>query len=358
VCVFQHTEYSGDRLVLTIEPGMRQLSVASLPPGFDNQISSIKVGANVAAWVFDYHDFGRNMIRKPVKWSGPPQPAAGKTGAGMGMLGAILPWPDARPDQPFWADDADLAGAAFNDAISSLIIFPRSGEEPQGVWGYDERGDHVAAHVHFFPVPDSEDEAEWRHSELGACCDLDKNLNVINGHQPDVSVVLYERRDFLGGSLTLPSEDTTWGQLAQVRGDGRHAYINLGRYAWSDRAASMAVRYKGPSPGRPKARGFGISVGIDYRGHDYKSLPAKNGPFECEKACLGDARCKGFTWTRGDDATCFLKTAVRAHRRSGLYLRQSRRADEGGAGRGSAWRGLQAVRPRRWGRRLPQSLRS
>jgi len=282
VCLFKYSDYLGEKLVYTVAPGMRQLAVQVLPQGFEDQVSSIKVGANVAIYVFKGRYYGG--------------------------------WPSS-----FRGSVQNLnSGYA---SISSMVVFPRTFGSPLGAWGWNAYWDMSLAqdgvdatdHHHFFPVPDMQQAPAAGYPELGVS-DLDKNMNVVATAHEQVSVVLYDGRHYQGAALELPSKDSSWAVIDAQKHQGlidnmQFWETNLGRYSWSDRAASMTVSWNGPSLGRPIAQSFQVFIGTDFPGKDYRTFACPDGPAECERVCLSESQCKSFTWTN-DSKQCFLKTEV------------------------------------------------
>lgn len=263
VCLYEHPNYTGPTVIYGIAPGMRQKSVASLPAAFEDKVSSIKVGANVAVAIFIHRDWGNDTHS--------------------------CGWPDLLLDHSV----PQLGEFDLNDKLSSLVVVPKGRKRPLGAWACDLRWStipDVVGHTHLFPVPDVADQRERAFRELGACCDLDKNINRVWSDDEDVSVVLFEDRDNQGASLALPGENG-WQSMGPQP--------NLGAHGWSDRAASLVVRWNGKSPGPMPSPRFRTLVDTDMPGADYGHFGAPAGPSECERACESDPRCKGYTWTPG-----------------------------------------------------------
>jgi hypothetical protein len=100
--------------------------------------------------------------------------------------------------------------------------------------------------------------------------------------------------------------------------------VNLGRYNWSDCAASLVVKWTGqkttlgPPPITAKAvapPSFNTQQGWNLPGRDYRQFVVGGGPEECEKACANEApKCQAFTWVKpgvqGAQAVCWLKSSV------------------------------------------------
>jgi hypothetical protein len=278
VCFYQHPNYTGERLTYTIGPGMRQVSVPVMPDGWDDQVSSIKVGGNVALAFFIHRYWGNDIGWLVRSWSA---------------------------DRTFTSSQPTLGGEDVNDKLSSFVLYPKTARSPLGVWGFDlslPTGMYRAApfKIHLFPAADVEgDVAEYRNIGFA---DLSKDMNGVASYHPGVSLVLYEGTDFQGASLTLPGPDSNWDLLT--------ANSNLGQFGWSDRAASMKVYWKGPSPTHPATSTFNVGPG-DFPGNDYKRLDAPGGPIQCEAACGADQKCKAFTWVEAGSA-CYLKNDIPA----------------------------------------------
>lgn len=266
VCLYEHPDYTGPRVVYSIAPGARQRAVRALPPAFQDNITSIKVGANVAVALFVHKDYGTDA--------------------------SSCAWPDLLLDFSVRRlDDFEL-----NDKLSSLVVMPKALKRALGAWACDLRwemgGSYSARHTHLFPLPDDSDRAEQRYPELGVCCDLDKNINRVWSDVQEVSVVLYENRTYGGESIEFPGKGY-WKNIGPAS--------NLGQWNWSDRAASLVVRWTGgpESAGPARDAGFDTFVHSDTPGGDFTHFEAFNGPVACERACANDPRCRGYTWTPG-----------------------------------------------------------
>jgi len=131
---------------------------------------------------------------------------------------------------------------------------------------------------------------------------LDKNANNIWTYDPvakeSIEAVLYDGRDFQGTPLTLPGA-SGWG-----------GSMNLGQFNWSDRAASIIVRWKGPklALGPPALQKFETQLGINRPGGDYKALNVNDANL-CEQACASEQQCKAFTWVKTTSG-CWLKSNI------------------------------------------------
>ena len=287
VCLYEHPDYTGPMLSYGIGPRMRQKSVPTLPAAFEDRVSSIKVGPNVAVAIFVHRDFGNDTHS--------------------------CRWPDLLLDFSV----RQLGEFDLNDKMSSLVVVPKGLKRPLGLWACDLRWStipDVVGHTHLFLVPDATDQRERAFRELGACCDLDKNINRVWSDDEDVSAVLYEGTDYQGASLALPG-DSNWKTIGPQS--------NLGKYSWSDRAASLIVRWTGGPPAFSPSSRFRTFMDTDTPGSDFRHFAAPAGPVECERACEPDAKCKGYTWTPGEVKgrqlgetvyavlpECWLKTAL------------------------------------------------
>ncbi len=303
VILYEHPNYTGMWISYKMEAGMRQRLVPQLPPGLEDKVSSIQVGSNVGVTVF----VGRNF------YAGSPDD-----------------YDDFRGSIPHLG----VKTKPINDKISSLIIYPQEADGPLGAWLFDLRYasaleynadpwalQDVVRELTSFPLPEWEDVLEQGWGFLGQF-NLDKNANGVgfpiflsSRISQSIQVVLYEGRNFQGTLLTLPGAE---GWRASVD--------NLGKYGWSDRAASLKVRWTGPplrlgppipratAPPAPSSPNFTTKMGMDLPGQDYNKFMMKDGPAACEKACENDPKCLAYTWVRpgvkGVDAACCLKSGV------------------------------------------------
>jgi hypothetical protein len=283
VCLFQHPGYVGDKLVLTIEPGMRQKNVDTLPPGFEDQVSSIKVGESVAIAVFINRFLGsgnRGLENNEFEFT----------------------------DQIYFSSVKDLGSDDLNDKVSSAVVFPKAAKAPLGIWGWNNftpafTWKASTDHVHLFPVSEREDAGPAGLDTLDRN-DLDHNMNGIGSSSEGITAILFDGRSFQDQSLTLPGQNSNWATICQnYKG---YMQTNLGRFGWSDRARSLQVIWNGPSFARPRESHFTLLTGANFPGFDYRNFPAPTGPAECEKACLGDPKCKSYTWVK-DTQVCWLK---------------------------------------------------
>jgi hypothetical protein len=77
----------------------------------------------------------------------------------------------------------------------------------------------------------------------------------------------------------------------------------------------------------------GLEVDVDRRGGDYRNFELRsNNPNECRDACLGDPRCRSFTYLKpsfwGPYAQCFLKASTPAATQSPCCISGVRSGDE------------------------------
>jgi hypothetical protein len=97
VTVYEHANYGGKSRVYTIYPGKCQaMQLNLIDVGMNDMISSVKVGKNVAVYLFEHVPYSGKYIR----------------------LDESTSW----------------IGKDFNDMVSSLIVFPKSMGQPVGVW--------------------------------------------------------------------------------------------------------------------------------------------------------------------------------------------------------------------------------
>ncbi len=63
------------------------------------------------------------------------------------------------------------------------------------------------------------------------------------------------------------------------------------------------------APGMTTGRKFDLDT--NYDGSGYRDIPDSTTPATCHTACMGDSRCKAWTWVQSNN-TCYLKDAIPA----------------------------------------------
>ena len=278
IIVYEHPNYIGRSESYRLEPGMRQRLVPIVEPR--GQVSSFLLGSKIAVALFPFPNFIHEEETQGIQ---------------------SREWEASAPS---------LSDSDFNDRDISLILFPKAPafdlgkgyRYPFGAFLQDERSSG-RYHATFFPAPEWEWEREYAVSELGYA-DLDKNANLVFISRPSlVQLTLYEQRNLQGASITFPG--AVPGNLVDD---------NLGKYGWSDRAASVKVTWTGPWLNTGPLSPYSTTYGLDIPRGDYKRLFVDAGPGECEAACDLEAQCKAFTWVRpgvqAPKAVCWLKSAV------------------------------------------------
>jgi hypothetical protein len=182
-------------------------------------ISSIQVGSKVGVMVFPDANFeyisGRRLM------------PAGRH---------ILPCSDVVV--PIYDSEKVLVDCA-NDAISSLIVFPKEMIQPMGVM-LSDRGKYDSGDK-FFPLPERLDQTEAKYATLPNMND-DANEFTLYPYDPKspaygkVQMTLYEHPNFKGRWITLPGAD----------GSVPPRDSSLGPYQFGDIASSLIVRLAGP----------------------------------------------------------------------------------------------------------------
>ncbi len=223
VIAYEHANFVGRYIRFKLQPGMRQLLVPGLPEAFNDVISSIQVGSNVAVMVFEDANFGdlEGHFSVPFPGMGPHR----------------LPFSDY-----ILKESEKVMVTAGNDSITSLIVFPRTQVQPSGVMLGDQgRNDYG---YKFYPLPESLNSTEAKYTHLP---EMDDDANEIRVYPYDrnspacgkVYVTLYESPNFQGRSITLPGADGV------LPGDG---FFELGPYQFNDTASSLIVRWVDNSP--------------------------------------------------------------------------------------------------------------
>ena len=294
VRLYTQNSFKGDFISYQMELGMRHKLVGVLPQGYEKQVYCVAVGSQVAVALY------KNRL-----W----------------VAADILH--NTTPDYLFTESLCSPQLAIYPlFQVSSLVVFPRAAVNPQGVWLWDERftldDPSREYHLAFFPLPEMEQDKEASYPLLGDR-DLDKNANVVMACDENIEITLYEGRNYTGASLMLPSPGG-WAQTGNLPCIGKKVTspkslspkgVNFGQYSWSDRAASLVVRWKGPMLGLGPKSLFNIEQGYDLPGSDYKSFSTKASFSVCDVACGSDPKCLAYTWVKpsvSPDATCYLKS--------------------------------------------------
>lgn len=217
VIVYENADFVGDFLRFKLEPGMRQKLVPVLPGVWNDRISSFRVGEKVAVKLFEHADFGYGYVfTESTKVF------------------------DRCKDK-----GANLDVGHLNDAISSLIVFPKEIKEPLGVYLWNERSyvwfpGSTQNNGRFFPLPERLADTEARYGNLGSLDDDSNGFQLSHDHRgmPEfgkIEATFYADPNFGGRQLTIPGPDN------KIYGG------NFGDYQFSDTASSLIVRVRKPT---------------------------------------------------------------------------------------------------------------
>ena len=177
VIVYERYNHGGRSESYQLPENMRHRLVDFVGWGLNDKISSIRVGYRVGVLVFFHKDFqGRAQIIN-------------------NSMSSIDP--------------------AFNDEISSLIVFDRDFGEPMGVWlgqgpaqerdFYDGRYPEASR---FYPLPEEYDDDELKIKFLEDYNDQAEWAYIAGAGRRGMSrveAILYEHDKFRGNSISLPS---------------------------------------------------------------------------------------------------------------------------------------------------------
>ena len=209
VVAWEHTGFSGAHVAWTLEPGMRHSLVPGLPGWFNDEISSLQVGAEVRVAVYRHSAF-----------AGPSE---------------------------LYSLSSETVGGYWNDEISSLIVYAKAWDRPLGVLLSDTAFNTVTGYEpthQFFPLPERLDQAEALYPTLGDYMNDEVEYVLIQG--PTIEVELFEDVDFGGWPmLTLPTS-TYCSPEATHTHDGFIYYHLHGCTGDMDgRVSSLKVRWTG-----------------------------------------------------------------------------------------------------------------
>jgi hypothetical protein len=273
VVLCEHVDYIGKCNTFTLKPDMRYLLTPTLGK-MNDKTSSILVGANVTAHVFEHSNY-----------------------AGFST-----------------AFDSNQSKLSANDIISSLIV-ARRGQMLEGAYltGFG----FGVQYQRFFPLPEYQELLLASYKSFGEHNDKSEWLRICGSK---VIVDLFEDVDFEGKELSFPGKGAKPNPCTKYR---------LESYQFDEVASSMAVymqppllKIVTPTPTVGKAILVLESVtsiqlepdtnrpGLDY--HDFDL--AQDKPELCRDACAQDANCKAFTYIKpgiqGSSARCWLKDSV------------------------------------------------
>ncbi len=219
VIAYEHANFVGRYIRFKLQPGMRQLLVPGLPEAFNDVISSIQVGANVAVVVFD--DANYYILH-------------GTRGGGRHQLPTYT--------LPVFNSSQNVIPEDLNDKVTSLIVFPKELKQPLGVMLYDNHSTWI--NTRFFPLAERLDQAEAKYTHLDGMNDDANELKIFPDTSDSpafgkVNATSYENPNFGGRSVTLPGADG-----AMPSG----AVFKMGDYQFNDTASSLIVRWIGLPP--------------------------------------------------------------------------------------------------------------
>ncbi len=204
VVVYEHANYVTEQPVpvsFRLELGMRQKLVPYIGDALNEQISSVRVGANVGVALFRHADYG-------------------------GGYETYFSSQSALPD-------------SINDQVSSLIVFPRQLLQPIGATLVDARWD--GENHWFYPAAEYLGTFLTSYPALGSMDD-DANRVIFTPTDPQspayhkISTTLFESPHFQGRYLVLPGADE-WIP------DDSTFYMNW--YSFDDSASSLRVSWRG-----------------------------------------------------------------------------------------------------------------
>ena len=204
VVVYEHYDYITEQpaaVSYKLELGMRQKLVPYVGDALNDQLSSIRVGANVGVALFRHVDFG-------------------------GGYETYFSSQNALPN-------------SINDQVSSLIVFPKQLLQPIGATLVDARWD--GENHWFYPAAEYLGEFLTSYPVIDEMND-DANRVVFTPTDPQspayhkISVSLFEHANYQGRSVILPGADE-W-----IPNDSTF-YMNW--YNFDDSASSLSVSWRG-----------------------------------------------------------------------------------------------------------------
>lgn len=151
--VYEHRDFGGKSLVYEVRPGMCQRIEPRLSKAkMNDKLTSVRVGDRVNAMIFEHTNYDGRHMR---------------------LVSSVN----------------NLSPYNFNDKVSSLVVFPKTTHEPQGVW-------LIGSKEQFFPVGE-----DCRRADHARVAHHDDALRLwITG---SMRVTVYEHTDFKGRSAVF-----------------------------------------------------------------------------------------------------------------------------------------------------------
>ncbi|MCJ7444931.1 MAG: hypothetical protein MUO26_10445 [Methanotrichaceae archaeon] len=223
VIVWVDAGFHGDSYSMTLEPGMRHRLVHGFPGWLNDAISSIEVGSNVKAAVYRRSYFSGNSR--------------------------------------VFGDSVSYAGDYWNDAISSIVIFPKEQADPSGVILSDTAFNTITGYEpvsEFFPLPENLNDKEALYPILFDDINNNAEYVLIQGDNIEAELfkdINFEPRD---RSLMLPKPN-----VCSINAEGEFNEYKFFRLSGcilnlEGEATSLKVRWIGPekvSTSRSAAQG-------------------------------------------------------------------------------------------------------
>lgn len=199
VIVYEHNDYVGKSQSFDLNTRTHRIKIINrLNSSLDNNVSSIHVGSEVMAILFDHHDFHANLSGLP-----------GMMTMGKAAVRALNPmmWFN-KPSKTYGLNyvnvgfyESSSPKVQHNDIYTSMIIVPRNCQYAWGVGLYNFQDGFVRVE----PIPDDKkfkkrvvpDFGSYLGDKISAVAFWGKNIR-------NTRVTLFEHANFSGKQLALP----------------------------------------------------------------------------------------------------------------------------------------------------------
>lgn len=239
VRVFTHRDYVGDSQSYILNTRThRILLVNRFPEKFDNAISSLHLGSEVYAILFDYHDFHISLGQKSGgNWFSGLVNALVDIHKKMTPLGYMgqnkQSAPPSQISGELWGQinvgvyTSSSPMVLHNDRYTSMLVIPKDLDTAYGVALYNT-GDNF---IRVEPIPDEIRFTERRIPDFGSY--LNDKISIVAFLGPRIQnthLTLYDKTNYAGQAITLPgvSSDKITFYLADYQFAGRARSIRLG----------------------------------------------------------------------------------------------------------------------------------